>query len=155
MFPVGAVGSSAGTAIFPTLSRQSAASQVERLERTVRTSLRAIFFLRFRQRSGSYFCVLPIITLLYDYGRWTAASTDATAFALLFYALAIVPLSSIEIIARALWMKNTRTPVVIAIGATALDAVLSVILVQDSSPGRWDRRIGTGHRSPRGSSLCF
>jgi putative peptidoglycan lipid II flippase len=77
----------------------------------------------------------PIITLLYDYGRWSQASTDATAFALLFYALAIVPLSSIEIIARAFYaMKNTLTPVLIAVVAMMLDAALSILLIRFFSP---------------------
>jgi putative peptidoglycan lipid II flippase len=137
MFPVGAVGSSVGTAIFPTLSRQSAAAQIELLERTVRTSLRAIFFLALPATVGLILLRRPIITLLYDYGKWTPASTDATAFALLFYSLAIVPLSSIEVMARAFYaMKNTRTPVLIAVGATFVDAVLSVILIRFFSKSR-------------------
>jgi putative peptidoglycan lipid II flippase len=131
MFPVGAIGSAVGTAIFPTLSRQSAAAQTERLEWTIRTSLRAIVFLALPATVGLILLRRPIITLLYDYGKWSQASTDATAFALMFYALAIVPLSSIEIIARAFYaMKNTLTPVLIAVVAMMLDAVLSILFIR-------------------------
>lgn len=137
MFPVGAVGSAVGTAVFPTLSRQSAGAQVGAMLDTVRRSVRAILFLALPATVGLMILRRPIIMLLFAHGAWTGASTDATAFALLFYAIAVAPLTVIEVVARAFYaLKNTRTPVVIAVGAALLDAALSIVLIRSFSKGR-------------------
>ncbi len=130
MFPVGAVGSALGTAVFPTLSRQSATAQRSALEHTVSRSIQAILFLALPATAGLILLRHPVITLLFDHGAWTPASTAATSFALVFYALAIAPLALIEVAARSFYaLRNTKTPVMLAVGATLVDAVLSVVLI--------------------------
>jgi putative peptidoglycan lipid II flippase len=72
----------------------------------------------------------PIINLIYGHGQWTHGDTEQTAFALIFFAIAIGPLSLTEVLARMFYaMKDTLTPVRIAIFAVALDAILSVFFV--------------------------
>ncbi|HEV3309664.1 MAG TPA: murein biosynthesis integral membrane protein MurJ [Chloroflexota bacterium] len=130
MFPVGAVGTSVGMAVFPSLSRQSAGAHDELVARTVRQSLRAIVFLTLPATAGLIVLRRPIIQLLFAHGAWTTGSTTATALALEFYAGCIVPLATIEVVARAFYaLKNTRTPVTIAIIAAGLDAVLCTAFV--------------------------
>ena len=137
MFPVGAVGSSVGTAVFPTLSRQSAVDQIGAVQRTVSQSLRAVLFLTLPATVGLILLRRPVVELLFAHGTWTAESTAATSFALAFYALAITPLALIEVVARTFYaFRDTRTPVVIAIGAALLDAVLSVTLIHLFPPSR-------------------
>lgn len=137
MFPVGAVGSSVGIAVLPTLSRQSAAAQTQELASTIHRSVTGILFLALPASLGLILLRLPIISLLFAHGAWTATSTDATSFALVFYALAVAPLTMIEVVARAFYaLKDTRTPVIIAVGATLLDAVLSIILIRLFSSSR-------------------
>lgn len=137
MFPVGAVGSSVGTAVFPTLARQSAGLQTQAVARTLQDSVRGILFLALPATVGLIILRRPIIGLLFAHGQWTAASTDATAFALAFYALAVVPLTLIEVVARGFYaLRNTRTPVLIAVFATLVDIVLSIILIRMFSKSR-------------------
>lgn len=129
MFPVGAIGSSLGIAMFPTLSRQAAGAQAGQVGATVSQSLRGIIFLALPATVGLILLRRPIIELLYARGAWTNASTSATALALEFYAFGIVPLAAIEIVTRAFYaLRNTRTPVTIAVFAAAIDIVLCIVL---------------------------
>ncbi|MGI8824465.1 MAG: murein biosynthesis integral membrane protein MurJ [Chloroflexota bacterium] len=130
-FPIGALGTSAATAIFPSLSVLSAGENFAAVRRTLNRSLRLVLFLSVPATVGLIVLRRPIVNLLYNHGSFTPHNTEQTAFALLFYALAIPPLAAIEVLPRVFYaMKDTRTPVRIAIGAVALDAVLSIALVR-------------------------
>lgn len=130
-FPVGALGMAAGTAIFPTLSRLTSAEDIQAVRHTVNRSLRMILFLAVPATVGLVVLRRPIVNLLYAHGsQWNGAATEQTAFALLFYALALAPLAAIEVLARLFYaMRDTVTPVRIAVVAVAIDAVLSIVLV--------------------------
>lgn len=130
-FPVGALGMAAGTAIFPTLSRLTSSEDVEAVQRTVNRSLRMILFLAVPATAGLVVLRRPIVNLLYAHGtQWSASATEQTAFALLFYALALAPLAAIEVLARLFYaMRDTVTPVRIAVVAVVIDAALSILLV--------------------------
>ena len=130
-FPVGAVGTAAATAIFPTLSRMSSVEDQAALRRTVNRSLRFVLFMSLPASAGLVVLRRPIINLLFLHGTvWTHRDTELTAFALLFYALATAPLASIEILPRVFYaMRDTYTPARIAVVAVAVDAVLSVLFV--------------------------
>lgn len=145
MLPVGAVGTSLGLAVFPTLSRHAAVAQVREVERIVREGLRAVMFLALPATVGLILLRRPIVELLFGHGAWTAASTAATVYALAFYALAIPPLAAIEVCTRAFYaMKNTRTPVTIAVVAAATDVVLCIILFHAFGPLRAQGGLGLG-----------
>jgi putative peptidoglycan lipid II flippase len=130
-FPVGALGIAAGTAIFPTLARLSSSEDMLAMRRTVNRSLRLVLFLALPATVGLVILRRPAVNVLYAHGAaWNSAATEETAFALLFYALALAPLASIEILARVFYaMENTVTPVRIAVVAVAVDTVLSVVFV--------------------------
>lgn len=130
-FPVGALGMAAGTAIFPTLSRLTSAEDLQAVQHTVNRSLRMILFLAVPSTVGLVVLRRPIVNLLYAHGsQWNGAATEQTAFALLFYALALSPLAAIEVLARLFYaMRDTVTPVRIAVVAVVIDAVLSIVLV--------------------------
>jgi putative peptidoglycan lipid II flippase len=129
-FPVGALGTAAATALFPTLSRLSTNEELEVLRRTVNRSLRLLLFLSLPSAVGLIVLRRPIINLLYAHGTWTRLATEQTAFALIFYALALAPLTVLEMLPRVFYaMKDTMTPVRIAILAVTIDAVLSIVLV--------------------------
>lgn len=146
-FPVGALGMAAGTAIFPTLSRLTSAEDLHAVQHTVNRSLRMILFLAVPATVGLVVLRRPVVDLLYAHGsHWNAAATEQTAFALLFYALALTPLAAIEVLARLFYaMRDTVTPVRIAVVAVAIDAALSILLVHllPSSSGQGGLALAT------------
>jgi putative peptidoglycan lipid II flippase len=74
--------------------------------------------------------------LLLERGRFDQSSTQAVAWALQFYALGLVAHSALEIVTRGFYsMHDTRTPVMIGIGAMVLNILLSVALIQPMQHG--------------------
>lgn len=139
-FPVGALGTAAATAIFPTLSRLSATEHADAVRSTVNGSLRLILFLALPSAAGLMVLRVPVINVLYFHGRWTQSATDKTSAALLFFSLGIASLAAVEVFPRVFYAgKNTITPVRIAIVAVALDAGLGALFIHI-----FPREIGVG-----------
>lgn len=129
-FPQAALGTAAATAIFPTLSRLGEARNAPEVRRTVYRALSLVLFLAIPSAIGLLVLRRPIVNLLYAHGAWTHVATEQTAFALLFYALALPPLAAIEVLPRVFYaMKDTATPVRIAVVTVSLDAILSILFV--------------------------
>lgn len=129
-FPQAALGTAAATAIFPTLSRLGEANNAAEVRRTVYRALSLVLFLAIPAAVGLLVLRRPIVNLLYNHGHWTFMATEQTAFALLFYALALPSLAAIEVLPRVFYaLKNTATPVRIAVVTVTLDAVLSILFV--------------------------
>lgn len=130
-FPVAALGSAAGTALLPRLSELAAAQDYNAITRHVNESLRLVIFLSLPAAVGLIVLRRPIINLLYGHGVWTHRDTELTAYALIFYSLALTALAMIEILPRVFYaMRDTRTPVQIAVTAVLLDTILSIIFVR-------------------------
>jgi putative peptidoglycan lipid II flippase len=129
-FPVASLGTAAGTAIFPRLAQLSARREAQALRWTINRSLRLVLFLAIPSAVGLIVLRKPVINLLYYHGAWSPRATEQTAYAVLFYSLAIAPLAVIEVLPRVFYaMRDTATPVRIAIVAVAIDAALSIYLV--------------------------
>jgi putative peptidoglycan lipid II flippase len=129
-FPVASLGTAAGTAIFPRLAQLTASRELEGVRWTINRSLRLVLFLAIPSAVGLILLRKPIVNLLYYHGAWTPRATEQTAYAVLFFSLGIAPLAAIEVLPRVFYaMRDTATPVRIAIVAVAIDAGLSVYLV--------------------------
>jgi putative peptidoglycan lipid II flippase len=73
----------------------------------------------------------PIIALLLERGRFTAADTAATSAALMFYAPGLVGYSAVKIITPSFYaLRDARTPVLVSMVAVATNLVLNLILVR-------------------------
>jgi putative peptidoglycan lipid II flippase len=130
-FPVGALGSAAGTALLPRLSQLAAARDHNAIRRHVNESMRLVLFLALPAAVGLIVLRRPIINLLYGHGAWTHRDTELTAYALIFYSLAVAALATIEILPRVFYaMRDTRTPVRIAVTAVVVDTILSIVFVR-------------------------
>jgi putative peptidoglycan lipid II flippase len=129
-FPVGALGSAAGTALLPKLSELAASRDYETIRRHVNETMRLVLFLALPAAVGLIVLRRPIINLVYGHGAWTYQDTEQTAYALIFYALAIAALATIEVLPRVFYaMHDTRTPVRIAVIAVLVDTILSIVFV--------------------------
>ncbi|MCA9979186.1 MAG: hypothetical protein KDD89_00055, partial [Anaerolineales bacterium] len=83
------------------------------LRRVLVTSLRSILFLGLPATAGLILLALPLIELLFERGEFTAQDTTWVAWALVFYALSLVALASLEVVARTFYaLSDTVTPVV-------------------------------------------
>lgn len=125
-----AVAMAIGTAVFPTLAEASASREGEELRRIFYLALRGILFLSIPAAVGLVVLGEPLVRVFFERGEFTPESTRRTAYALTFYALGLAGHGVIEIADRLFYsLRDTATPVLAACGATALNLLLSLLLM--------------------------
>jgi len=130
LLPQGIIAQSVATAVFPTFALQVSSGKRDELQSTFGQVLRAILFLAIPATVGLAVLRIPIVSLIFEYGSFTPADRDATAWALLFYGLGLVSHSIVEITTRAFYaMHDTKTPVLIGIVTVLINVGLSFILI--------------------------
>lgn len=135
LMPQGMLGQALGIAAFPTMSTLVAQEAWDEMRRIVSDSLRLLLFFALPAAVALMLLGRPLITVLFQRGRFEAQNADLVAWALLFYALGLIALVMLEVIARAFYaLGDTLTPV-LAGGAQILVMVaLSPWLIQSIFP---------------------
>jgi len=129
--PLALFGTAIATVALPMMSRSVAATNMEELKDTLSLSLRMIMFTIIPASLGLIILGSPIISLLFERGRFTSQATQATSWALLFYSTGIVAYAGVKVVASAFYsMQDTRTPVRIASIAMVANIVLNLILMR-------------------------
>jgi putative peptidoglycan lipid II flippase len=99
------------------------------MRRTLAATLRAVFSLALPATVGLLVLGRPVVRLLFERGAFEAASTEAVAWALAFYAVGLVGHAGLEIIARAFYaLHDTLTPVWVGGLAMGINVALSLTL---------------------------
>jgi putative peptidoglycan lipid II flippase len=128
--PVGVLGVSVAVALFPTLSRDAALGRVPEIRRQVAGSLRMLFFLAAPLTAAMIVLAGPIASVFFQYGLFSERSAERTAGALVFFAIGLSGHIVVHVLTRAFYaMQDTRTPVLWAIIAVAINVPLMVWLV--------------------------
>jgi len=130
MLPL-ALAMAVGTAVFPTLSEESALENRSGFEQLFLLSLRMILFLTIPASIGLIALGEPIIRLVFEHGQFDDASTVGVASAMVFYALGLAGLATVEIVDRVFYARqDTRTPVIAAVLGVGVNVTLSLILMR-------------------------
>jgi putative peptidoglycan lipid II flippase len=132
MFTVlGVLGQSVGTAVFPSLVALGVQEDLPGFRRTLSGALRSVLFLSLPASVGLIVLGGPLVATIYQHGRWTADDTLATTWALRFFALGLAGFALQEVLARAFYaLRDTVTPVIVAVGGMLLNVALSLILIR-------------------------
>ncbi len=128
--PLGVFGVALGIALLPLLSEQAAQKKFGELRDSLNFAIRLILFISIPATVGLILCRVPIVSTLWERGEFTSATTDGTAYALLFYALGLCGFAGSKILITAFYsMQDTKTPMVIGIWSMVLNIVLNLILM--------------------------
>ncbi len=72
----------------------------------------------------------PLVQLIFQRGAFTETSTEMVAWALAFFALGLPAHAVVEVVVRAFYaLHDTKTPVMIGIGAMVLNVILSLTFI--------------------------
>ena len=127
--PVALFGMALATAAFPRLAEQAAAADARALTETVSRVLRTTLFLSVPAALGLALLREPATTVLLERGAFGAGDSAVTAAALGFFCLGIAPQAAVEIHSRGFYaLGDTRTPVILTVGAVVVNIVLSALL---------------------------
>jgi putative peptidoglycan lipid II flippase len=133
---LGSYAVAVSTAILPLLSRQAASRRIDDMKSSINFAARVILFITFPSTVGLMLLRHEIIEVLFQHGDFNAASTDLTAWALLFFAPGLSAISMIKIAVPAFYaLEDTRTPVKIAFFALILNIILNAVLIRPLSNG--------------------
>ena len=92
-------------------------------------ALRLVFLLTIPSAIGLIILAEPIISLIYQHGRFTAEATVQTAGALRFYAIGLVGYSAVKVLAPAFYALDKRhLPMLVSLLSIAVNFALNWVL---------------------------
>jgi putative peptidoglycan lipid II flippase len=110
--PQGILGQALGIAAFPTMAALAARSATRELRQIVGDSLRLVVFLGLPATVLLVMLAEPYVTILFERGLFDAEATDLVSTALRYYAIGLIALTALEVVARAFYaLSDTLTPV--------------------------------------------
>ncbi|MEM9778132.1 MAG: murein biosynthesis integral membrane protein MurJ, partial [Chloroflexota bacterium] len=135
LVPYSLLGQAVGVASFPTMATLAAEGKLAEMRQILTGALRSILFLGLPMTVGVILLQRPIVTILLERGAFTPADTTLVATTLFFYALAILPLAGLEVIARAFYsLQDTWTPVIAAVVQIVMMIGLSLLFAYQLFP---------------------
>ena len=128
--PVGIIGVSVATALFPTMSQDAALGRIGEIRRQVAGAIKVLIFVAAPLMAVMIVLREPLTSVFYQYGLFSQEATARTASALAWFAVGLIGHIVVHVLARAFYaMQDTRTPVTWAIVAVAINVPLMVLLV--------------------------
>jgi putative peptidoglycan lipid II flippase len=129
-FPIGVFGVSLAAATLPRVSRQWVERDAEAASRTITQSLRHVFAINLPASAGLAFLSVPIIQLIFEYGQFSFADTEATAAALVMYSVGLTAYSAVKVLVPACYaMGNTRLPVMASVLTVGVTVALNLAMI--------------------------
>ncbi len=126
--PLGMFGVAVATVALPELSRKIAENDSQ--EKSILESLRAVFLLSI---PASFFLLalrLPVISVMYEHGAFSAWDSSLTASILLFYTIGIPFIAGNKVIQNVYFSRrDVKTPMKISYATMAFNILLAVSLM--------------------------
>ncbi len=120
--PLGLFGVAIATVTLPLVSRSAALGNTTEFRGALAHSLRLVMLLTIPSAIGLIILAEPIISLIYQHGRFTAEATRQTAAALRFYALGLAGYSGVKVLAPAFYAINKRNlPMLVSLFSIAMN----------------------------------
>ncbi len=127
-FPIGVFGVAIATATLPTASAHVARGDIAQFRKTLARSIRLAFFLCVPAACGLALLASPIISVIYQHGRFVAGDTEQTARCLRAFAVGLAGYAAIKVIAPTFYaLGDSRTPMWVAVGSIVVNAGLDYL----------------------------
>jgi putative peptidoglycan lipid II flippase len=134
--PLGIFASGIAVAFFPLLSSLAAQDKMDEFKDTLALSIRSLFFLMLPAAIGLIVLREPLVKLLFEGQKFTSHDTRLTAWALLFYSLALFAHAAILMLPRAFYsLKDTKTPVMVSVISVTASIVMNWLFLKFTNLG--------------------
>jgi putative peptidoglycan lipid II flippase len=144
--PLGIFGVALGTVALPLLARMAATGNLAAFRSELARGMRLAFLMTIPASIGLMVLAEPIISVLYQHGRFGAYETAESAGALRFYAIGLCGYAALKVLVNAFYALDRRkTPMVVSFIAVVLNLLLNWIFT---------RKLGWGHRGLAFSTAC-
>ena len=120
--PLGIFGVALGTVTLPLLARMAAMHHFSAFRSELARGLRLAFLMTIPASAGLILLAEPIISVLYQHGRFGAHETSEAAAALRFYAIGLGAYAALKVLVNAFYALDRRkTPMLVSFGAVGLN----------------------------------
>lgn len=144
--PLGLFGVALGTVTLPLLARVAAVGDMETFRRELARGMRLAFVLTLPATVGLMMLAGPIISTLYQHGRFTAADAAQAAAALRFYAIGLSGYAALKVLVNAFYaVDRRRTPMLVSFIAVGVNLACNWLFTF---------HLGWGHRGLALSTGC-
>ncbi len=129
-FPLGVFGIALSTVVLPKLSTHFSDASPQAFSNTVDWALRWVFLIAPAATLGLFFLAGPILTTLFEYGKFNAQDSIFASYSLMAYSLGLTAFILIKVLSTAFFSRqDTKTPVKIGIIAVVCNIGLNIALV--------------------------
>jgi putative peptidoglycan lipid II flippase len=136
--PLGLFGVALGTVTLPLLSRLVVSGHMTAFRTELARAMRLAFLLTIPSMVGLMMLAEPIISVLYQHGRFSAYEAAQAAGALRFYAIGLAGYAALKVLVNAFYALDRRkTPMLVSFLAVALNLLFNWIFTF---------HLGWGHR---------
>jgi putative peptidoglycan lipid II flippase len=133
-----AIAQSVAIAAMPTFSAQHALGKLDELRGSLAASLRGVMLFALPASVGLILLREPLVSVLYQRGKFDGTDVQLVAWALLWFAAGLVGHSIMEILTRAFYAQHdTKTPVLIGTIAMGLNVLFSFVFSQLFEQAGW------------------
>jgi putative peptidoglycan lipid II flippase len=145
--PLGVFGVALGTVTLPLLARLVVAGQMDGFRTELAHAMRLALLLTIPSTIGLIMLAEPIISILYQHGKFNAYQAAQAAGALRFYAIGLAGYAALKVLVNAFYALDRRkTPMLVSFLAVALNLLFNWIFTF---------RLGWGHRGLAFSTGCI
>jgi putative peptidoglycan lipid II flippase len=145
--PLGIFGVALGTVTLPLLSRLVVAGHTDGFRSELARAMRWAMLLTLPATAGLMMLAEPIISVVYQHGKFTAYEAAQAAGALRFYAIGLAGYAALKVLVNAFYALDRRkTPMLVSFLAVGLNILLNWIFTV---------RLGWGHRGLAFSTGCI
>ncbi|HWP59454.1 MAG TPA: murein biosynthesis integral membrane protein MurJ [Candidatus Acidoferrales bacterium] len=128
--PIGVFGVAIATVSLPALSGSVARKNMAEFRQTLAHALSLVFLLCIPSAAGLSVLGGPIVGLILEHGRFTAADTAQTANALAAYSIGLAGYAAVKVLAPAFYaLDDARTPMAISLGSIVVNYLMNSLLV--------------------------
>ena len=136
--PLGIFGVAVATVTLPLISRSAAVGNMAEFRGALAHAIRLVMLLTIPAAIGLVILANPIISLIYQHGRFDAFATEQTALALRCYAIGLVAYSADKVLAPAFYALDKRNlPMFVSLWSIIVNFCLNYLFTF---------RLGFGHR---------
>jgi putative peptidoglycan lipid II flippase len=145
--PLGIFGVALGTVTLPLLSRLVVAGRMDAFRSELARAMRWALLLTLPAMAGLMMLAEPIISLVYEHGKFNAYQAAQVAGALRYYAIGLAGYAALKVLVNAFYALDRRkTPMLVSFLAVGLNVLFNWIFTI---------RLGWGHRGLAFSTGCI
>ena len=135
-FPLGIFAVAVTTVIYPTFAEYAAKKDLTGLRHALVAGVRVTLFIVLPMSVAFVVLRQPMVRVLFQRGAFNPRATGLTATALLFFSLGLAPMALQNLISRVYFsLQDTLTPMLLGIGAVAVNIVLNLLLIRPLAHG--------------------